>query len=151
MVGDELRPAVEAADAIAATFAARLDALVASWELAIRNQRVPGPGAQEAVPRAPTAVLADLERELLQLESHCAEHRHVAEDASRQADDWQQRAMRSIEEGRDDLAGQALMRSNELAAAGRVAAEEAEALEQVRDAFENAVKAVRTTVGTKVE
>ena len=151
VVGDDLQSRVDAADAITAVFAARLEALVASWELAIRSERVPGPGSKSSVHRDATAVLADLEHELVQLESHCAEHRRVADDATREAADWQKRAMLSIEEGRDDLARQAIERSNERTVAGRLATEEAEALEQVRDAFANAVNAVRSTVGTTGE
>ena len=43
------------------------------------------------------------------------------------------------------------MRASEMATAGRRAAVEADALEQVRDAFANAVTAVRATVGVRPE
>src|SRR5689334_965586 len=103
-----------ASDTIAATFAERLDALVAAWEAAIRADAASASRSRDAaVPRDAAAILADLERELSELERHCAEHRAVADVEQREASDWEKRAMLSIEEGRDDLARQALLRRQE--------------------------------------
>ena len=135
----------EASDALVATLSARLDALLASWQLAMDAKRKEPVTVGNAPPRPPAEVLAELERELADLERRCAEQRQAAGNESEQAADWERRAMSAVQNGRDDLAREALNHHhNHLDAATQLAAEVTE-LEAVRDSYRNAVTAVRAT------
>jgi hypothetical protein len=133
----------EATDAVIATLSARLDALVASWQLAIDSKRKAPVGSDKV--RSPAEVLAELERELADLEQRCTDQRQASEDATQVAGDWERRAMSAVKNGRDDLAREALNQfRNHLDAAKQLATEASE-LEVLRDSYRNAVKAVRVT------
>lgn len=133
----------EATDAVVATLSARLDALVASWQLAIDSKRKTPVGSDKV--RSPAEVLAELERELADLERHCAERREASEAETQLAAEWERRAMSAVRDGHDDLAHEALNRlSNHLDVAKQLATEASE-FEVLRDSYRNAVKAVRAT------
>jgi hypothetical protein len=66
------RAAAEAAEALLAAMSARLDAGLASFELSIRAARAAGPDAARRRAQEPAAVLAELERELAELERRYA-------------------------------------------------------------------------------
>jgi phage shock protein A len=57
--------------------------------------------------------------------------------------------MENVRQGRDDLAREALTRGQECSEAADVAAAEADALDAVRDAYRNALTAVRATVADR--
>jgi hypothetical protein len=135
----------DASDAVIAVLSARLDALLASWELAMRAKPAARVGAS-AVPREPAAVLADLERELAELERKVAERRRAADLATKEAGEWERRAMSAIAEGRDDSAKEALSRTGEHMAAAETQRDSAADLEPVLDSYRNAVAAVRATI-----
>ena len=133
----------EATDAVVSTLSARLDALVASWQLAIDAKRKAPVGTDKV--RSPAEVLAELERELTDLEHRCVDMRRASEDETQLAGDWERRAMSAVQDGRDDVARQALNQlRNHLDAATQLATEASE-LEVLRDSYRNAVKAVRLT------
>jgi phage shock protein A len=108
----------------------------------MRSRRGDASDAQE-----PAVVLATLERELSDLERQCAEHRQTADAETREATEWERRAMAAIREGRDVVARQALTRLTEYVTAAAAASDEAAALEGVCEAYRNALAAVRATVG----
>ena len=134
-----------ATDAVVAALAARLDALVASWQLAIDARRR-APLADEGMTIRPAAdVLAELERQLDDLDRRCGKQREAADSQSREAEDWERRAMTAVREGRDDLATQALNNvGNHRDAATQLTAEAAE-LEALRESYRNAIAAIRST------
>jgi len=136
----------EAMDAIVATLSTRLDTLLASWQLGINAQRKAPIDAAQGTPRSARELLPELERELADLEAKCAQLRQEAEDEARQASDWEQRAMMALQQGREDLARQALARQQDHAAAASVQEAEVQALEAVRDSYRNAVTAVRESI-----
>ena len=78
-----------------------------------------------------------------------AEHQRAVRDKRAAADEWQERAMENVRQGRDDLAREALTRGQECSEAADVAAAEADALDAVRDAYRNALTAVRATVADR--
>jgi len=135
---------VDATDAVVAALSARLDALLASWQLAIdakRNAPVKG----DSVPKAPPEVLAELEQELADLERRCASKRQASEAETEVAGDWERRAMSAVQDNRDDVARDALNQLRNHLDAARELADEASELEVLRDSYRNAVKAVRVT------
>lgn len=140
---------VEANEAVLATLSARLDALLASWQLAIAAKRKTPIAATNVPARTASEVLAELERELANLERRCIEERQAADAEARLAADWERRAMEAVRNGADDIAKQALVR---LADHTNIAAHiesTATELDAVRDSYRNAVIAVRaTTSGT---
>ena len=136
----------EAIDAIVATLSTRLDTLLASWQLGINAQRKAPIDAGKGTPRSARELLPELERELADLEAKCAELWQEAEHEARQASDWEQRAMMALQEGREDLARQALARQADHAAAAAVQEAEEQALEAVRDSYRNAVMAVKDSI-----
>jgi len=142
---ERMGAAADASDAIVATLSARLDALLASWQLAIQAQRKASP-ATDAKPRAPADVLADLQRELEGLEQHVAELRYEVDTESQSAKNWEQRAMIALRDSREDLAKQALHQQQQHANAAAVQESEAIELEAVRDAYRNAVAAVQASL-----
>jgi len=125
---------------------ARLDSLVAAWEQSIAAMRASAPPATSTGRRTAADVLKELEDALRDLELHSDEHRRVADTEARAAEDWERKAMMSIRDGRDDLARQALTQQMEHFTSAQTAASEAAAIETVRDAYRNAVLAVRSTV-----
>ena len=137
----------EAIDAIVATLSTRLDTLLASWQLGIDARRKAPIDAGKGTPRSARELLPELERELADLEAKCAELLQGAEDEARQASDWEQRAMMALQDGREDLARQALARQADHAAAASVQEAEVQALEAVRDSYRNAVTAVKESIG----
>lgn len=135
----------DASDAVVAVLSARLDALLASWELAMRAQhsaRIVG----SVVPREPAEVLSDLERELNEVERQYAERRRAADVETTEAAEWERRAMQAIDEGRDESAKEALARHGEHLAAAATQRDSAAELEPVLDSYRNAVAAVRATI-----
>ena len=133
----------DATDAVVAALSARLDALLASWQLAIDSKRKAPVGGDKV--RSPAEVLAELEGELADLERRYAEQRDASEAETQLAGDWERRAMSAVRDGHDDLAREALNRlSNHLDAAKQLATEASE-FEVLRDSYRNAVKAVRAT------
>ena len=144
---NETRGAIaEATDAVLATLSARLDALVASWQLAIDAKRkAPIHLSDDIVIRTPSEVLTELERELADLERRCAEQREAVDTESREAGEWEKRGMEALRNNRDDAARQALV---EFATHSNIAAQlesTATELEAVRDSYRNAVAAVKVT------
>ncbi|HKW45828.1 MAG TPA: hypothetical protein VJN70_00225 [Gemmatimonadaceae bacterium] len=141
---NETRGAIaEATDAVLATLSARLDALVASWQLAIDSKRKAPVGNDKV--RSPMEVLAELESELANLERRCADQRGASDVEAEAAREWERRAMFAVQDGRDDVARDALNQlRNHMDAATRLATEASE-LEVLRDSYRNAVKAVRMT------
>ncbi|HEY2378093.1 MAG TPA: hypothetical protein VGH98_19110 [Gemmatimonadaceae bacterium] len=134
---------VDGTDAVVATLSARLDALLASWQLAIDSKRKAPVGTDKV--RTPTEVLAELERDLADLERRCADQRQASEVETQAAGDWERRAMSAVQDGRDDVAREALNQlRNHLDTAKQLATEASE-LEVLRDSYRNAVKAVRVT------
>jgi hypothetical protein len=129
---------------------ARLDSLVAAWEQSISALRAIRPAATSAERRTPAEVLTELEDALRDLELRSDEHRRIADAEAAKADDWEQKAMMSIRDGRDGLARQALLKQQEFFASATAATNEAAALEAVRDAYRNAVLAVRATLPDSV-
>jgi phage shock protein A len=90
-------------------------------------------------------VLAELERDLADLERRCADQRQASEVETQAAGDWERRAMSAVQDGRDDVAREALNQlRNHLDTAKQLATEASE-LEVLRDSYRNAVKAVRVT------
>ena len=137
---------VEATDAMLATLSARLDALLASWQLAIAAKRKAPLATSGDVPiRSPSEVLTELERELADLERRCTEQRQAADAESDEAEEWEKRAMEAVRHSRDDAARQALNQvSTHSNAAAQLESTTTE-LEAVRDSYRNAVTAVRAT------
>jgi hypothetical protein len=136
----------EATDAVLATLSARLDALLASWQLAIAARRKAPLATTDDVPiRSPSEVLRELERELAGLERRCAEQWQAAEAESNEAEEWEKRAMEAVRNNRDDIARQALTRLYEHSNAAAQLESTATELEAVRDSYRNAVTAVRAT------
>jgi len=138
----------EARDALVAAYAARLDALLASWQLAIDAKRKAPITAGNAPPRTAPEVLAELEHELADLERHCIEQRQSAESEDQQAKNWEQRAMMALRDGREDLAREALARQQDHLTTATEQEAEAIELEAVRDSYRNAVTAVKATTGS---
>jgi len=124
----------------------RLDSLVAAWERSIAALRASGPPATSTERRPAADVLKELEDALRDLELHCDEHRRIADAEARVAEDWEQKAMMSIRDGRDGLARQALESQQQHLTSAQTAANEAAAIEVMRDAYRNAVLAVRSTI-----
>jgi hypothetical protein len=135
----------DASDALVAAFSARLEALVASWQLAIKARRSAPVADGDAPLRTPTEVLGELERELADVERRCEEQRKAAELEANEASVWESRVMQSLRDGRDDLAKHALVKQQEHSAAAAEREAETTELESVRDAYRNAVTAVRAT------
>ena len=136
----------EASDAVVAVLSARLDALLASLELAMRAEptaRVAGAVA----PREPAEVLAELERELNELERQIAERHRAADVETKEASEWEMRAMLAIDEGRDESAKEARDRHGEHLEAAAIQRDSTAELEPIRDSYRNAVAAVRATIG----
>lgn len=135
----------DATDAVVSTLSARLDALVASWQLAIDSRRKAPVGSDKV--RPPSEVLAELESELAKLEHRCVDMRQASADETQLASDWERRAMSAVRDGRDDMARQALNQLRNHLDAAKQLADEASELEVLRDSYRNAVKAVRLTNG----
>jgi len=138
--------AAGATDALVAALSARLDALVASWELALRA-RAAAPRPDGRGVRSPAAVLAELEHELVGLERRCAELRSTIAAAKQAAAESERRAEEELRTtARENVARQYLaLEQKHLADADAAAGDLAE-LEAVRDAYRAAVEAVRVTV-----
>jgi membrane protein involved in colicin uptake len=137
----------DAADAIVATLSARLDALLASWQLAIQAQRKAAPNTENVKPRSAADVLTDLQRELDDLELHVADLRREVDTEHQSASNWEQRAMIAVRDKREDMAKQALDQQQHHMNAATVQESEAIELEAVRDAYRNAVEAVQASLG----
>jgi hypothetical protein len=135
---------VDATDAVVAALSARLDALLASWQLAIDAKRN-APVRNDSVPKAPPEVLAELEHELAELERRCTGKRQASEVETEVAGEWERRAMSAVQDNRDDVAREALNQLRNHLDAARQLADEASELEVLRDSYRNAVKAVRVT------
>lgn len=147
---NETRGAIaEATDAVLATLSARLDALVASWQLAIDAKRkAPIQMSDDVAIRTPSEVLTELERELADLDRRCAEQRQAVDSESSEAEEWERRAMEALRNNREDVARQALV---ELATHTNTAAQLESTmteLEAVRDSYRNAVAAVKATTSS---
>lgn len=137
---------VDATDAMIATLSARLDALLASWQVAIDAKRKEPVTIENAPIRSPAEVLTELERDLARLESRCADQREAADNEAREAADWERRAMEALRDGRDDLARNALVQQSTHSNAAAQLDATAGELEAVRDSYRNAVTAVRATI-----
>ncbi len=95
--------------------AAQARVTIADWETRVRVES----GSPDTIAAAqrrhchslgPMDRLAQLEGELSALRHEADEARRAIAEESRQADVWEARAMLAVEEGRDDLARQALER-----------------------------------------
>jgi chromosome segregation ATPase len=136
----------EAIDAIVATLSTRLDTLLASWQLGIAMQRKATVPADNATPRSARDLLPELEKELADLERKCAELRQEVDDETQEAANWEQRAMMALRDAREDLAREAMERLQDHAATAQLQHAEAQALEEVRDSYRNAVTAVKESI-----
>lgn len=133
-------------DARIVELSARLDSLVAAWEQSIAAQRASHRHTATPGHRTSADVLSELERELRALEIVSDEHRRIADAEIAKAEDWERKAMVSIRDGHADLARRALQRQQEFHASAQAAANEAAAIDSVRDPYRNAVLAVRATL-----
>jgi hypothetical protein len=138
--------AAEAADAIVATLSARLDALLATWQLTIQTQGRASRETKNVKPRSASEVLAELQGQLNDLDLHIDTVRREVDTEHKQAADWEKRAMMALSENREDLAAQALRAQQMRANAAAVHESEVLELDAVRDAYVRAVSAVQTSL-----
>lgn len=124
---------------VVAAFTARLDHLVAAWEVAIAASRQAPRAGADAGHRTAGQVRAQLVASLDEIEQQCAEHRREAEAEAAAAADWEERAELAVRRDRDDLARIALQRHGVHATAAEHAAAAAAALDGVRDTYRRAL------------
>ncbi|HKW12564.1 MAG TPA: hypothetical protein VJO33_19405 [Gemmatimonadaceae bacterium] len=137
--------AAEAADAIVATLSARLDALLASWQRTVQAEAKATARTENVKPRPAADVLTDLQREINDLDLRIATLQHEVDTENNQAENWEQRAMIALRDGREDLAKQAVHEQQLHANAAASQESEVVELEAVRGAYRSAVAAVQAS------
>jgi hypothetical protein len=123
----------------------QLDGLMAAWKRTIATEQsdalmaTPGLHTKES-----SAVIAELESELVALEHDVISLRRQAHAEVKLAVGWQDRAMLAVRESRDVLVRNALRHAEEHRSAADALATEAGVLEEVAATYRRAVAAIRT-------